>query len=68
MTAGNIYTVASLNAAGISVNSSGNLRVSCYTQVEVVAERTGTFCGVPMTVGDHPPVLRATGLFMARAR
>jgi hypothetical protein len=56
MTAGHLYTVASLTAAGISVDSSGNLLVTGNTQVEVVAERTGTFYGVPMTAGGTYPV------------
>jgi hypothetical protein len=45
---------ARLNPAGLAIDATGNLVISNYqdNQLDVVADATGTFYGVPMTAGD----------------
>jgi hypothetical protein len=43
---------AAIEPGPVVVDGSGNLVIGATQQVRVIAERTGTFYGVPMTAGD----------------
>jgi hypothetical protein len=51
MTAGHIYTVASLPCVSVAVDPAGNLVAGCGSNVDVVAEHSGLFYGQQMVAG-----------------